>query len=233
MQLKTTETTDYKMMETKMKIEIWSDIMCPFCYIGKRNFETALSQFAHNHKIDVEWKSFQLDPTMPELPEHRNDVYSYVAEMKGMPYEHSVKAHNDVNQYAKRVGLDYKLDKVIVTNTLKGHRLIQLAKTKGLGASAEESLFAAYFTNGQNLNDHNTLIAIGKEIGLSEEEVTEALTNDIYKQKVEEDLKEARTLGVQGVPFFVINRRFAISGARQPADMLATIEKAYADWSGS
>lgn len=216
-----------------MKIEIWSDIMCPFCYIGKRNFETALSQFAHNHKIDVEWKSFQLDPTMPELPEHRNDVYSYVAEMKGMPYEHSVKAHNDVNQYAKHVGLDYKLDKVIVTNTLKGHRLIQLAKTKGLGANAEESLFAAYFTNGQNLNDHNTLIAIGKEIGLSEEEVTEALTNDIYKQKVEEDLKEARTLGVQGVPFFVINRRFAISGARQPADMLATIEKAYADWSGS
>lgn len=216
-----------------MKIEIWSDIMCPFCYIGKRNFETALSQFAHNHKIDVEWKSFQLDPTMPELPEHRNDVYSYVAEMKGMPYEHSVKAHNDVNQYAKRVGLDYKLDKVIVTNTLKGHRLIQLAKTKGIGASAEESLFAAYFTNGQNLNDHNTLIAIGKKIGLSEEEVTEALTNDIYKQKVEEDLKEARTLGVQGVPFFVINRRFAISGARQPADMLATIEKAYADWSGS
>jgi protein disulfide-isomerase len=116
----------------KMKIEIWSDIMCPFCYIGKRNFETALSQFANKEQVEVEWKSFQLDPTIPEVPNYQEDMYMFVADRKGFNYEQSKKMHQDLVQYAKSVGLEYNFDKALVTNSLKGHRLIQFAKTKGL-----------------------------------------------------------------------------------------------------
>lgn len=120
-----------------MKIEIWSDIMCPFCYIGKRNFESALSQFVNKEQIEVEWKSFQLDPTIPEVPKYQDDMYMFVADRKGFSYEQSKKMHQDLIQYAKSVGLEYNFDKTLVTNSLKGHRLIQFAKTKGLSEKAE------------------------------------------------------------------------------------------------
>lgn len=217
-------------MGNKMKIEIWSDIMCPFCYIGKRNFETALSQFANKEFVEVEWKSFQLDPTIPEVPKYQEDMYMFVADRKGLSYEQSKKRHQDLIQYAKSVGLEYNLDKALVTNSLKGHRLIQFAKTKGLGEKAEEFLFYAYFTQGKNLSDVATLIELGKEIGLTEIEVNEALTNSLYVQKVENDAQEAQTLGARGVPFFVINRKYAIDGAQQPDEILKTLEKAFAEW---
>lgn len=216
--------------ENKMKVEIWSDIMCPFCYIGKRNFETALSQFPNKEFVEVEWKSFQLDPTMPEAPNYQNDMYMFVADRKGFSYEQSKKMHQDLIQYAKSVGLEYNFDKALVTNSIKGHRLIQFAKTKGLGEKAEERLFYAYFTQGRNLNDAATLVELGKEIGLTETEVNEALTNSLYVLKVESDSKEAQSLGARGVPFFVINRKYAIAGAQQPAEILKLLEKAFAEW---
>lgn len=216
--------------ENIMKVEIWSDIMCPFCYIGKRNFETALSQFVNKDQIEVEWKSFQLDPTIPEVPKYQDDMYMFVADRKGMSYEQSKKSHQDLIQYAKSVGLEYNFDKALVTNSSKGHRLIQFAKTKGLGEKAEERLFYAYFTQGKNLSNAATLIELGKEIGLAETEVNEALANPLYVQKVESDSKEAQTLGARGIPFFVINRKYAIAGAQQPNEILKTIEKAFAEW---
>jgi len=217
-------------MENKMKIEIWSDIMCPFCYIGKRNFEAALSQFANKGQIEIEWKSFQLDPTMPEVPKYQDDMYMFVADRKGLSYEQSKKMHQDLIQYAKSVGLEYNLDKALVTNSLKGHRLIQFAKTKGLGEKAEERLFHAYFTEGKNLSDVATLTELGKDIGLTETEVNEALTNSLYVQKVESDTKEAQSLGARGVPFFVIDRKYAIAGAQQPGEILKALEKVFAEW---
>lgn len=217
-------------MENKMKIEIWSDIMCPFCYIGKRNFETALSNFSNREQIEIEWKSFQLDPTIPEVPKYQDDMYMFVVDRKGFSYEQSKKRHQDLIQYAKSVGLEYNFDKALVTNSLKGHRLIQFAKTKGLGEQAEERLFYAYFTQGKNLSDVATLVMLGKEIGLSEIDVNEALTNSLYVQKVESDAKEAQTLGARGVPFFVINRKYAIAGAQQPSEILKMLEKAFAEW---
>lgn len=216
--------------ENKMKVEIWSDIICPFCYIGKRNFETALSQFANKEFVEVEWKSFQLDPTMPEVPKYQDDMYMFVADRKGFSYEQSKKMHHDLVRYTKSVGLEYNFDKALVTNSLKGHRLIQFAKTKGLGEKAEERLFYAYFTQGKNLSDMATLVELGKEIGLTQTEVNEALTNSLYVQKVESDSKEAQTLGARGVPFFVINREYAIAGAQQPNEILKTLEKAFAEW---
>jgi protein disulfide-isomerase len=215
---------------SKMKIEIWSDIMCPFCYIGKRNLETAMSQFASKEHIEIEWKSFQLDPNIEEFPKYQDNVFMYLAERKGMSIEQSKKIHAQVVEYAQSVGLDYHFEKAKVANSFKSHRLIQLAKTKLLGDRAEEKFFYAYFTEGKNLNDLPTLIELGHEIGLTEAEVNEALTNDLYAEKVENDCKEAQYIGVSGVPFFVLNRKYAISGAQQASDMLKTIEKAYSEW---
>lgn len=222
--------TKNRTMENKMKIEIWSDIMCPFCYIGKRNFEKALAQFTNKEFIEVEWKSFQLDPSMPEVPKYQDDMYMFVADRKGMTYEQSKARHQDLIQYAKSVGLEYNLDKALVTNSMKGHRIIQFSKTKGLGKKAEEALFYAYFTKGQNLNDQATLIELGKEIGLTEAEVNTALIDPFYRQKVENDSREARNLGAKGVPFFVVNCKYAIAGAQQPNDILQTLERSFSEW---
>ena len=214
----------------KMKIEIWSDIMCPFCYIGKRNLETAMSQFANKDQIEIEWKSFQLDPSIPEVPKYQDNVFMYLADRKGMSIEQSKKMHEQVVEYAQSVGLDYHFEKAKVANSFKSHRLIQFAKTKSLGDKAEERFFYAYFTEGKNLNEVPTLLELGQEIGLTEAEVNEALTNNVYAQKVENDCREAQYIGVTGVPFFVLNRKYAISGAQQASDMLKTIEKAYSEW---
>ncbi len=217
-------------MEHKMKIEIWSDIMCPFCYIGKRNFEAALAQFPDKEQLEIEWKSFQLDPAMPEVPKYQDDMYMFVADRKGMSYEQSKKMHQDLIQYSKSVGLEYNLDKALVTNSMKSHRIIQFAKTKGLGEKAEETLFYAYFTQGKNLNDRITLIEFGKEIGLTETEVNKALTEPLYVTKVEEDSREAQALGAKGVPFFVVNRKYAIAGAQQSNEILQLLKKSFAEW---
>ena len=210
-----------------MKIEIWSDIMCPFCYIGKRNFETALSQFPHKEEITVEWKSFQLDPTIPEVPKQQHDIYQFVADRKGLTYEQSRRMHQDVIRMAKNVGLEYNFDTALVTNSLKGHRLIQYAKSKGLAGDAEERLFLAYFTQGKNLNDLSTLIQLGQDIGLSEAEVNEALSNPIYQDRVNQEAAEARQFGARGVPFFLIERKYAVSGAQQPHTILKVIEESF------
>lgn len=215
---------------TKMKVEIWSDIMCPFCYIGKRNFETALSQFASKALVEVEWKSFQLDPAMPDTPDYQHDMYQFVADRKGLSYEQSRAMHQHVAQSAKSVGLTYNLDKALVTNSLRGHRILQFAKTKGLGEQAEERLFCAYFTEGKNLSESATLIQLGQEIGLSEAEVKEALANPYYSKKIADDAQEAQLLGARGVPFFVLNRKYAIAGAQQPAEILKALGKSFAEW---
>ena len=227
---KKSQKKDVIEMNNKMKIEIWSDIMCPFCYIGKRNFETALSEFSKKDFVEVEWKSFQLDPTIPEIPEYKNDIYTFIADRKGISYEKSKEMHENVVQYARSVGLDYDFEKTHITNSLKGHRLIQYAKTKKLGDQAEERLFYAYFTEGKNISNEETLVELGKEIGLTELEVNEALTNPVYEKNVVKESKEAQNLGLNGVPFFVINQKYAIMGAQQPNEILQTLDKAFIDW---
>lgn len=213
-----------------MKVEIWSDIMCPFCYIGKRNFEAALNNFPNKELIEVEWKSFQLDPTIPEKLPQQASIYEYVAERKGMSYEQSRELHQQVIQYANSVGLTYNFDKAIVANSLNAHQIIQFAKAKGLGDQAEERFFYAYFTEGKNLGDISTLKELGKEIGLAEVEVDEALTNPVYVQKVHSEVNDAQALGLRGVPFFVINRKYGIAGAQQPAEIGRALEKAFGEW---
>ncbi|WPO78189.1 DsbA family oxidoreductase [Flavobacterium sp. KACC 22761] len=206
-----------------MKIEIWSDIMCPFCYIGKRQLESALEQFP-NEKIEIEWKSFQLDPTI--TPQSGKDVFTFLAERKGMSVEQSIEMHKNVTERAKSVGLDYHFEKAIISNSLEAHRIIHLAKAKNLGDEMEEIFFRAYFTEGRDLNDGPTLLELGEKAGLKQEEVLEILQNEhLYLKDVEHDIKEAQEIGVQAVPFFVFDRKYAISGAQPVEAFVNTINE--------
>ncbi len=212
-----------------MKVEIWSDIMCPFCYIGKRNFEAALKEFDAKNEIEIEWKSFQLDPTIPKSFEKKVSTYEYLAERKGMPVERSKEMHDNIVETAKKVGLTYNFEKAVVANSFDAHKLIQLAKTKGLGDAAEESLFKAYFTDGKDMSDHSTLIQLGNEIGLNEEEITAALSSEEFDSKVNFDISEGSQLGVTGVPFFVFDRKYAISGAQPIETFLNALKQSHAE----
>ena len=204
-----------------MKIEIWSDIMCPFCYIGKRQLETALAQFP-NHEFIIEWKSFQLDPSI--TPQADKDVYTFLAERKGISVEQSVEMHKSVVERAKSVGLEYHFDKAIISNSLNAHRIIQLAKTKNVGEEMEEIFFKAYFTDGRDLNNDLTLIELALQAGLNSEEVQEVLQNEgLFLKEVNADIDEAREIGVQGVPFFVFDRKYAVSGAQPVETFVQTI----------
>jgi predicted DsbA family dithiol-disulfide isomerase len=214
----------------KMKVEVWSDIMCPFCYIGKRNFESAMKQFPGKDSVELEWHSFQLDPTIPKNREHRENVYQYLADKKGISYDQSAKMHERLIQTAQNAGLEYHFEKAIVANSFDAHRLIQLAKIKGLGDEAEERLFRAYFTEGRDFGDHDTLMGIGSELGIAENEIKTALTSDEYAAKVEEDIQEANEIGIQGVPFFVFDRKYAVSGAQPTEYFLKALNQSFDEW---
>ncbi|NLR77867.1 DsbA family oxidoreductase [Chitinophaga eiseniae] len=211
-----------------MKVEIWSDIMCPFCYIGKRKFEAALEQFPGKDKVTVEWKSFQLNPDLKSQP--GKDIYEYLAEIKGQSREWSVAIHEQMTGTAREVGLTYNFDKAVVANSFDAHRLIQLAKKHGKGDAAEERLFYAYFTEGKDMSNHDTLLEIGTDIGLDKAEVAAALASGEFASAVNHDVNEAQQLGIRGVPFFVLDRKYAVSGA-QPVDAFTqALGQAFDEW---
>lgn len=212
-----------------MKIEIWSDVMCPFCYIGKRNFEAALAQFADKENIEVEWKSYQLDPSLPEVASNESQE-DYLVKRKGMSREQVQGMLANVTEMAKQAGLDYHLDKSVMVNSQKAHQLIQFAKTKNLGDLIEERLFKAYFTEGKNVADIETLTQLGKEIGLDENELQAAFTDDQYLYQMKQDIQEGQNIGVQGVPFFVFDRKYGVSGAQPAEAFLETITKSFGEW---
>ena len=211
-----------------MKIEIWSDVMCPFCYIGKRNFETALEQFEYSKDIEVIWKSFQLDPEMPQVA--TENYVDYLVQRKGMTVEQVKGMLANVTESAKQVGLSYDLDNSVLVNSLNAHKLLQFANTKGLGNELEERLFSAFFTEGKNIADLSTLTQLGKEIGLDETELQTAFTDDNFAYNITQDIAEGRQLGVQGVPFFVLDRKYGVSGAQPPAVFLENLEGAFKEW---
>ncbi len=210
-----------------MNIEIWSDFICPFCYIGKRKFEIALEKFPHREQVKITWRSFELSPGT--LPKPGQDVYDYLAERKGQSREWAVQAHVHVTQLAKAVGLDYNFDKAVVANTFDAHRLSHLAAQHGLQDKMEERLFRAYFTEGKNIGDHGTLAMLGTETGLDAAEIHTMLSSLAFADEVRKDEEEAQQIGARGVPFFVMERRFGVSGAQDPEVFLQTLEKAWAE----
>lgn len=211
-----------------MKIEIWSDVMCPFCYIGKRNLENALSQFKDKNHLEIIWKSYQLDPTISETANITHE--DYLMNKRGFSSEQVKGMLSNVTQMAKQAGLDYHLDKSQMVNSFKAHKFLQLAEEQHKGDQAEEVLFRSFFTDGENVSDDNVLITIGKEIGITEEDTKKALADEKYAKLVNDDIMEARNLGVTGVPFFVFDRKYAVSGAQPPQAFLQTLEKAFTEW---
>jgi predicted DsbA family dithiol-disulfide isomerase len=208
--------------QVAIKVEIWADIVCPWCYIGKRRFEKALGQFEQKKNIIVEWKSYQLDPNRKTEP--GKNVNQMLAEKKGWSLDYAKKMNNNVTDLAMQEGLIYNFNKAVVANTFDAHRLIQLAKKRGLGEAAEERLFRAYFTEGHNIADHQTLIQLGTSIGLDPVAVTKMLAGNECAEDVNRDIYEARNMGVQGVPHFIINNKYRVSGAQQPETFLSALK---------
>ncbi len=205
-------------------VEIWSDVACPFCYIGKRRFEQALAQFPGRDEVKVTWKSFQLAPDLVTDPS--KSIYQYLAERKGWSIEQAREINQNVVRMAAASGLHYQMDKIVVTNTRNAHRLLQFAKQQGKGDALKEALLNAYFCEGKNTDDKNTLLALATEAGLSESESRDVLESNRFNDAVDADILEAQRIGVRGVPFFVFNRSFAISGAQESDAFLEGLEKA-------
>jgi len=211
-----------------MKVEIWSDVMCPFCYIGKRRFEDALQQFEHKDEIEIEWKSFQLNPNMKTDPSQ--NINQYLADVKGWNLDYAKQMNDHVTEMAAQVGLTYDFDKAVVANSFNAHRLSHLAKKHGLGDAAEEALFKAYFTDGKNIDDKDTLTDLGVSIGLNAIEIRQTLDSYDFTDAVKHDIAEAQYLGIQGVPFFVMNNKYGVSGAQTVPVFTETLQKSFADW---
>ena len=190
--------------------------MCPFCYIGKRRLEHALQQFPGKDDVNVEWKSFQLDPDSVTQPE--KSVNEYLAERKGWTLEYARQMNDHVTRMAREVGLHYDFDKAVVANSFDAHRLSHFAKKHGVQDEMEERLFRAYFAEGKNTADHETLVQLASEVGLKSDDVRRMLGGNDFAIDVNNDVYEAHQIGVRGVPFFVFNDTYAVSGA-QPTEI--------------
>ena len=210
-----------------MTVRIWSDVRCPFCYIGKRKFERALADFANKDNVEVIWHSFELDPALVTRPDLH--TYDYLGKIKGMDHEQVTEMHEHVKAIGRDVNINFDFDRLVVANSFNAHRLIQLSKAKGLASEVEEQLFKAHFTEGKNIDDHDTLVAIATTAGLAADEVKQMLASDLYANDVRQDETRARSIGIRGVPFFIVNDRLAVSGAQAPELFLRTLDKGWAE----
>lgn len=199
-----------------MRIDIWSDIVCPFCYIGKRHLELALEQFPHRDEVEIRWHSFELDPTIEAVSEQ--SLVEKIAGKYGLSVEQSVASQRDIEARAAQVGLTFNWQQARFGNTFDAHRFIHLAATHGLADAAHERLMRAYFTEGIAVGDRAQLQRLGEEIGLPAAEVAQLLNGDDFAAEVRADEARASTLGISGVPFFVFDDKFAVSGA-QPVEL--------------
>ncbi|GAB3638405.1 protein disulfide isomerase FrnE [Hymenobacter arcticus] len=203
-----------------MKVEIWSDVVCPFCYVGKRKFEKALGEFAHRDDVQVEWKSFQLTPDFVPVP--GESIHASLAKKKGVSEAEGRRMGDHMTLIAKEVGLHYDFDKTIPANTFLAHQLVHFGAHQGKQDATKERLMAAYYLEGRNLNELDTLLNLAAEIGLDPSAARQALEAGTYANEVRRDEYEAQQIGVQGVPFFVFDDKYAVSGA-QPSEVFAEV----------
>jgi predicted DsbA family dithiol-disulfide isomerase len=209
------------------RVEIWSDVVCPFCYIGKRQLEVALAEWPERDRVEVVWRSFQLapdtrtDPTLNSL--------QHLARKKGWTLEFTREAMAAVTNRAKAVGLNLDFDRATVVNTFDAHRLGHYAALHGKGDEITERLFKAYFVDGRNVGDHATLAVLGAEVGLSEAGVRAMLGSDQFAVEVRRDIEEATGFGIDAVPCFVFDRKFAVSGAQESTVLLQALRQSLAE----
>lgn len=203
-----------------MKIDIWSDYACPFCYIGKRRLEHALSQFPHRDQVEVVFRSFQLDPNA-KVHENR-DIHDMLAAKYGMTRDKAKAMNEQLAEQARGVELEFNFDSLVPTNTFDSHRLHHYASKLGKGAEMSERLLRAYFTESLNLGERAVLAKLAVDVGLNEQDTLDMLETDSYINEVNGDIEEGQRLGITGVPFFVINNKYAISGA-QPGPVFTEV----------
>lgn len=210
-----------------MDVEIWSDIACPWCYVGKRRFEEALTRFDHAGDVNVTYRSFELDPTAPA--ERAGGNAQHLASKYGMSLDLAQAKLDEMTQMAAGDGLDFRFDLARSGNTFDGHRLLHLAAAHGRQADAKERLMRAYLTEGELIADHPTLQRIGEEIGLDADEVRDTLASDRFAAEVRADQETGQGFGIQGVPFFVVDRAMGASGAHPPEALLQLLEQGWAN----
>ncbi|WP_397536404.1 DsbA family oxidoreductase [Rummeliibacillus pycnus] len=212
-----------------MKIEIWSDYVCPFCYIGKRELENALKKTGFQDQVEVEFKSYQLSPDSPATSEQ--SIYEELAEKYGISLEQAKVQTEGVKARAQEVGLAYDFDRMKPANTFKAHRLAKYAESVGKGAEMSERLMQAYFIETQEIGLTDILIDLAVEVGLDRKTVENVLNDDTFATDVLTDIQKASQIGVRGVPFFVINDKYAISGA-QPGEVFENAVRQVAEEDG-
>jgi predicted DsbA family dithiol-disulfide isomerase len=206
-------------------VEIWSDIACPWCYIGKRRFEAALAGFEHRDDVRVTWRSFELDPAAPG--EREGDRAARIAEKYGISVERAREMERHVTETAAGDGLDFRFDLARSGMTFDAHRVVHLAREHGLQDAMKERLLHAYFTEGQLMSDHETLTALAVEVGLDADEVRQTLASDRYAEDVRDDERTAARFGISAVPTFVVDRAVGASGAQPPEALLELLREGW------
>ncbi|HEY6760852.1 MAG TPA: DsbA family oxidoreductase [Baekduia sp.] len=201
-----------------MELEIWSDIACPWCYVGKRRMEAAVAEFEHADDVNVTWRSFELDPSAPAERSGRHT--ELIARKYGRTVQEVEGMNAQLTAVAAGAGIDMELSQIRSGNTFDGHRVIHLAAEHGLQDAMKERLMHAYFTEGALISDHDTLIALATEVGVPEAAVREALLTERYAEDVRADERDATSAGISAVPCFVIDRKFGASGAQDPSILL-------------
>ena len=209
-----------------MKIEVWSDYVCPFCYIGKRRLELALSEFPHRDKVEVEYKSYELDPNAPK--ETNQSIHEMLANKYRMSVEQAKQANENVGKQAATVGLTYHFDEMQPSNTFDAHRLTKYAKTLGKDGEVTEALLHGYFTESKQLSDEEILAEIAESAGINRQDALEIIRDkESFAKDVRNDEETAKKLGISGVPFFVINQKYAISGAQPTETFIGALEQVW------
>jgi len=214
-----------------MRVDIWSDVICPWCYIGKRRFEAALRRFEHRDHVAIVWHSFELDPTAPARREGK--LADLLAAKYGMSQQQALDANANITRLAAAEGLEFHLEGAQPGNTFDAHRLIHLAHQHGLQGDMKERLMRGYFSEGMAVGVPDALVSAAVEVGLDKDEVRALLEGDAYSGAVRGDEVEASRLGISGVPFFALDMRYAISGAQAPDVILAALVQAWQEQSST
>lgn len=208
-----------------MKVEIWSDFVCPFCYMGEKRFEKALAEFEHKDEVEIIFKSFQLDPDAKRI--EGKDIHQIIAEKYGISYEQSKASNNQIVEAARELGLNYQFDILKPNNTGMAHQIAKFAQSVGKEKHLVDRYFKAYFEEGADIGDQVTLFKLAEEIGLNLDELNKNLDEGFLKTEVSKDQEQARALGINSVPFFVINNKDTVSGAQSVRHFIDVLEKAY------
>lgn len=208
-----------------MEIDVYSDFVCPFCYIGKRRLEIAVEQFSHADKVTITYKSYELDPSAAKDP--GKSMHELMAGKLNVSVEEAREANENLAKQAAEVGLTYHFDTMQHTNTFNAHRLAKYAKKQDKSQVITERLLHAYFTESLNISDFDTLSSLAGEVGLNKDAAMNMLESNDYANAVKSDEKIAQQIGVQGVPFFVFNEKYAVSGAQPPAVFSEVLEKVW------